>query len=582
MRHIVDPRQTTCYDPFEHILAPAARKHLDTHWQGVFREVILEVLPVEALAQNFHETLGRPTKELYSMAGLVLIQEFRHWTVERAVEAYMLDVGVQYALNLDPAGQTLTTRTLERYRRLFREEELAAVVFERVATTLVKALELKVTRQRLDSTHVFSDMALFGRTQLMGVAIRRFLTQVKRHDAPAYEALPEALRTRYAPSTGHLFADTAPDAEAKRRLRQEVAEDMYALLERFGPDPAHHTRPSYQALARIFAEQCEVVQARVRVKAKAGARVMQNPSDPEATYDGHKGSGYQVQLAETCDEANPVQLITAALPQTAADADAESYEAVQEDLARRGIKPETMLADAAYGSDANVQAAQAAGVELVSPVNASTRDDDKLHPDDFVIDPRTEEVKACPAGHKPLDSTFDPESGQTRTHFDPVCCASCPHQARCPVTGRRRRTYRHTPGERRRAQRYRAEHEPAFRQTYAKRAGIEGTIGRIKRGTGLDRLRVRGQPSVFQAIHLKLAGWNILQGARARRLQAQAARRDSKNGVPAPPSGPATPSDALARAARTLRRIVRVLTTRYRRRRTLRGYAGAQLGYSLP
>ena len=25
---------------------------------------------------------------------------------------------------------------------------------------------------------------------------------------------------------------------------------------------------------------------------------MQNPSDPDATYDGHKGPGYQTQLAE--------------------------------------------------------------------------------------------------------------------------------------------------------------------------------------------------------------------------------------------------------------------------------------------
>ena len=32
-----------------------------------------------------------------------------------------------------------------------------------------------------------------------------------------------------------------------------------------------------------------------------------NPSDPDATYDGHKGNGYQVQLAETCGEDNDVQ-----------------------------------------------------------------------------------------------------------------------------------------------------------------------------------------------------------------------------------------------------------------------------------
>ena len=38
-----------------------------------------------------------------------------------------------------------------------------------------------------------------------------------------------------------------------------------------------------------------------------------NPSDPDATYDGHKGKGYQVQVAETFrsgDEAPALSLIT--------------------------------------------------------------------------------------------------------------------------------------------------------------------------------------------------------------------------------------------------------------------------------
>ena len=60
----------------------------------------------------------------------------------------------------------------------------------------------------------------------------------------------------------------------------------------------------------------------VTVREKAGAWVMQNPSDPDASYDGQKGPGYQVQVSETCHEDNDVQLITAALPQTAAAPDA--------------------------------------------------------------------------------------------------------------------------------------------------------------------------------------------------------------------------------------------------------------------
>ncbi len=98
-------------------------------------------------------------------------------------------------MNLEP-GAAVSARTVERYQKLFREDDLAARVFEEVTTRLIKALDLDVSRQRLDSTHVFSHMASFGRTKLMAVAIKRFLTQLKRHDPDAYAALPEDLRRR--------------------------------------------------------------------------------------------------------------------------------------------------------------------------------------------------------------------------------------------------------------------------------------------------------------------------------------------------------------------------------------------------
>ncbi len=49
-----------------------------------------------------------------------------------------------------------------------------------VTCELVRLLERDISNQRLDSTHVESDLAKFGRTRLMGVAIKYFLTRVKR------------------------------------------------------------------------------------------------------------------------------------------------------------------------------------------------------------------------------------------------------------------------------------------------------------------------------------------------------------------------------------------------------------------
>src|SRR3954451_17587240 len=190
MIHSVDPRQNRLFDPFDGVIPPVGRRIIADGWQGVFRHVILEVMPVPQLGSHFSDSMGAPTKELYSMAGLVFLADFFGWNAQEAIEAYIFRSDVQYALNLEP-GVAVSARTVERYQKLFRDHDLAARVFHDVTTRLAKELELDIARQRLDSTHVFSHMASFGRTKLMAVAIKRFLTQVKRHAPEEYAALPE-------------------------------------------------------------------------------------------------------------------------------------------------------------------------------------------------------------------------------------------------------------------------------------------------------------------------------------------------------------------------------------------------------
>jgi hypothetical protein len=270
MRQVKDPRQTALFDTFKSILSPCALRTLDEGWQGVFRHVILELMPVDAIGQRFHPVLGAPSKELYSMCGLILIMEFKDWTQGEAAQAYMFNADVQYALNLEPAHQTMCARTIQRYQKLLVEDDLAGSIMAAVTTRLVELLEIDTSRQRLDSTHVLADMALFGRTRLMGVTIKRFLTQVKRHDRDAYEALPQAVRERYTPSKAGLFANVAKDGESRRRLRLDVARDMHWLIERFDCEESMTARQTYKTPATELRRQAARGLGRSAAKAVLG------------------------------------------------------------------------------------------------------------------------------------------------------------------------------------------------------------------------------------------------------------------------------------------------------------------------
>jgi hypothetical protein len=516
MRYAVDPRQKPLLDPAETMFSPMAIRHLREDWPGLFRTQILHLMPVAAIAEHFHPTLGCRTKELYSMAGLIFLKEFFNLTIAETIRRYLMDAGWQYALNVVPTEASLSHATIERYMKLFAENDLAAEIFHRVTSALVEALELDLSRQRLDSTHVFSDMATFGRTKLMGVAIKRFLTQLKRHERALYDALPEEFRIRYAPSQARLFADFRG---GQGPLRQSVADDLLFLVNRFSGEQTVTNRTSYQAMRRILEEQCTVSQDKTEatVKAQTGGDVMQNPSDADATNDGHKGPGYQVQIAETCSEANDAQLITGVEVEAAHCSDQEAVVPMLEQLEQHGRQPEALYGDTGYGRDQNVVEAERRGVDLQSPVGGvAPQNQEDLTVDQFVIDESTETVERCPNGRVPRSSTYDPAKRRTRTVMERSDCSGCAYRSQCAVREVRGEfVLDHTGGQRRIAARRAEQATDVFRENYRVRAGGESVNSGLKRRTGMGRLRTRGSPHVRLAVLLRCAGWNVFRALAA-------------------------------------------------------------------
>jgi hypothetical protein len=361
----------------------------------------------------------------------------------------------------------MSPRTVDNYRALLREEGLAQEVFETVTTEIVSKLELKITKQRLDSTHIFSDMAKFGRLKLVAVGIKRFLASLKRHEAQSYQALPEALATRYEGSQNRLFGMGSKQGVSHSESLAQAAEDIAELISRFEEQESVAKRSSYQAMVRIFSEHFEVTGEKIEVLPKAedengqSARVLQNPSDPHAGYDGHKGPGYQVQIAQAYDTPDDAPgIITACLPQSAAESDSAAVTLIAQQQARMATTPGTLLADTAYGSQLNVDQSHACGVILLAP-----------------------------AGGKPRA----PLPAQPQTKEPPTTTT--------------------TTLDRRRA----LEKTPSWQREYAKRSGGEGINEALDRTTRIKTLRVRGQAAVSMAVYFKVTGWNILTAAKIQR-----------------------------------------------------------------
>ena len=126
MRNITDPRQDRLFDPFQGLFPPARPANPRNRLAGdVPPCASSKCSPSPNCPSISTPALGAPTKELYSMAGLVFLADFHGWTAQQAAEAYMFHTDVQFALNLEPGAQ-VSSRSVERYQKLFRDDDLAA------------------------------------------------------------------------------------------------------------------------------------------------------------------------------------------------------------------------------------------------------------------------------------------------------------------------------------------------------------------------------------------------------------------------------------------------------------------------
>ncbi len=532
MIHVKDHKQIDMFNPFTH-LGPKRIALLESSWAQLFREEVLHNLPAEKLFQFYDEFQGRKTKELYAMLGLVLIQQMEDCTDADAIDNFALNLKWQYALNITDESDVasyVSPRTLWNLRDIVARHGLQDALFENVTAALKKLFALDPSKQRLDSVHIFSNMAHLGRIRIFVRTIRNFLTNLKRHHAKEYDALGDIV-LRYDKKSDGAFA-VKPTESAKKLV--ELGNDCFYLIERFKDNKAVCKMDKYKQLVRMFTEQCIVEKddngARAVIKASKDvpSSSLQNPSDPDAGYCGHKGKGYQMQVMETYseDKSQP-NLITHINVEAANESDANALLPAIEDAAKRDLAPTELLADTLYGSDDNVENAKELGIAVIAPVMGAKESAMALA--DFTFGD-TDLIIACPEQQAPIKTKVGDQGG-TKVHFDKVICDNCHRQSECPVKRDKKScTLSYDAKSLRLSRRRKQEKEEAFTEKYRYRSGIEGTMSDLDRMTGLKHLRVRGMPQVRLAATLKATGLNILRSTTFRnRLKRQKTAKKGAN-----------------------------------------------------
>jgi len=530
MFHARDCKTGSLFDKWAH-MGPKRRKLLDDSWAGLFRREILPELPVEKIAPAFDEVNGRPTKEMYTTLGALIFQQMLDLNDEETVEQLAFNVMWHYALDLDgesDAAKYVCPRTLWTMRGILTKKKLDTVLFSQITDKLARVFSVDTKNQRLDSVHIESNMRHLGRIGIFVRAIRAFLVNLKRHHRELFESLDGSFSDRYLTRKGQGVFSMPKPSESEKTL-EKVAFDLFDLVRSFAGDEKVAAMSSYQIMSRVLSDQCTVESTEsggtmtIKPPGEVRSDSLQNPSDPDATYCGHKGQGYQAQMMETYipaagadGEKEPgLSLITHVAVEPAHVSDAHALIPAIEDAKERGLGPAQVLADSLYGSEKNVAAAAVMGTEVVAPVPGGEKKSKSAYLSEFTL---TEEggVANCPMGHAPIE---DAARGNHReVVFAVEHCFGCPRRKECPVKSvRKGYGFSYDRKQVKMARRRARERTETFRDRYRFRAGVEGTFSALDRLTGVKHLRVRGMPAVRFAVVLKVLGLNLLRAAAVRR-----------------------------------------------------------------
>ncbi len=518
-------------------LSSSLHSRIESSWGHLFK---MEVLPILLKNEDRYALLygktGRPNFSVARLLGLCLLQEWNNLSDQQALDTFSFDLRWRYALDVSEEEDYLSRRSLVEFRRRLAakdpEMKLVRHVFDQVRDAAIQKLGLSASNQRMDSTHIMSNIRIRGRLALFANTLNVFLKSLE--EAP-FSRVPKGIQEWHAREPEGWFG--MGPAEQKDKV-QELAQYVYELILLFQKDNEVSNGEPYQLLCRLFSEQCELADSdsgqgasgKVQLKKKTEGETLQSPYDPDASY-GHKGTGYSVHITETCHNSDQPEIITDYEVHGACRSDIGKALPVIERLDAAGLKPETLFADGGYPSVPSALKVKEQDVKFMAPVNRSRLSDDIMGRDRFQFDSHGFATE-CPMGHRPLDHRILSGNNTTRRSlhaiFDGDVCRPCNLLDQCPV---RTPNHRHrgcdprdtvgdfrleiTPEIRLRDEMYSIQQTSEWKDRYKIRSGIEATNSELKRSHGLGRLRVRRAPRACFAVACKVIACNIKRWAKA-------------------------------------------------------------------
>lgn len=472
---------------------------------------------------------GQVAETPWRLALVTVMQFAENLTDRQAADAVRGRIDWKYALGLELNDPGFDFSVLSE----FRARLVAGGAEERLLDLMLNAFsERKLLkrrgRQRTDSTGVVGAIRVLNRLELVGETLRHALNVLA-------EVAPNWLKGIMQPEWMERYTKPVSDyrlpySEAERQAYAEtIGEDGRYLLNYIyqGLAPSElRTLPAVDILRQVwlqsfYQDENETIHWRTLGNEPAIDQCIVSPYDLTARAGVKRETtwyGYKVHLTECCDEDSP-HLITNVHTTHAAEPDVTRTPVIHQALAEHNRLPSEHIVDAGYmASTTLVTSRDDYRIDLLGPmrpdVSWQARSGTGYDFSQFTINWESHTV-TCPQGktswrwHDGIGPNGKPH---IQTQFRRVDCQACPARALCTRNKKARQVTFPPQRECQALQTARQRQETQdFKNRYASRAGVEGTLSQAVFALGMRRTRYRGLPKVHLQHVLTAAAMNLLR-----------------------------------------------------------------------
>lgn len=496
-------------------LSERKQKILDKSWAKPFSDHIFSNIDEMMFAPLYSDKRNsRPNAPVNVIVGALILKELNGLTDDEIIEECEFDFRYQYALHTTSyENQPLSDRTFSRFRErnaayaLTTGRDLIHDCIVSLSENIRRYMDISPAVKRMDSMMIESNIRQMGRLELLYTCLANLVREIARN---GQTDLLEGLKDYEDPNNRNCVVYHDKSTPQNEKI-QKIIDDAIALLPKCKDE--YEQTDDYQLLQRAIDEQTKNDDKGNRVPKNKeddmSPDILQNPSDPDATYRSKAGKshkGYAANLVEAVDEKGSVIVDYQYDVNTRSDA---SF--IREYIENSDISEETtaLITDGSYASEEASKLAADKNIGLLTTGLLGRKPKEILG--QFKVDETGHSVTMCPAGNSPKSGSYIKQTDSIRVSFHKHQCEGCPYQSECKPNIKSRTASLLIPlKSRRRILESTEIMDDEIRTLIGRiRNGIETVPSIIRNKYMVDKMPVRGKLKTKQFFGFKVAALNV-------------------------------------------------------------------------